>query len=401
MTRDKLLAKFSPLRYLTLMGMLATFQVSAQPRLEVGSGVAVPGEKVTVDIAFDAGGADVAGLEFTVDFPTSFLDFDSCSVSLAPGVGGTCNDQPGQVTFIALSLLLQPLPDGPIGSITFEIADDVPGPSTFLISIGSENYSDALAQQIDAAGSTVSGFARSITSGEATAVDRFEEDDGPLAARASDSARDRSDTHWFDSETDEDWVLLDMGRGSFRFDVCDGICGDGGEITPNVQVFGPDRILDDNAIPIAEYNHCDQGASPTPGTEVVNAEPPVLPDNQVYLLRIRDCYGLHGPEFPYDLFMNVETVDQQAAMITGNVTAGEASVPIGAFVFVSSSQVTVTDPEDGAYGTVVDPGVDLEVTIMSESAQTQTFMVPALAPMEVRDVDLRVIANLIFTNGFE
>ncbi|MEM6572929.1 MAG: cohesin domain-containing protein [Pseudomonadota bacterium] len=382
----------------TLVFMSPSF---SQPLVDVGSGVTVAGDTVTVDIQFDGGDLDISAVDFEIGFPTEFLTFESCSALLAEGISAACRDQPGRVTFLGFSFFLEALPNGFIGRVTFRVTQDLPGPATILLSILSENYSDTQAQVIDPSGDSSGGFVRVIAPGEPNAVDRFEDDDTPLSARASDSSMIRSDSHAFDSDTDEDWVLVDMGQGTFQFDVCNGMCGDGGEITPNVQVFGPDRIIDENAIPLAEYNQCDQGGGPPPGTEVVGAEPPVLPDNQVYLLRIRDCYGLHGPEFPYDLFMNVETVDQQAAMITGNVTAGEASVPIGAFLFVSSSQVTATNPADGAYGTVVDPGEDLEVTIMSGSAQTQTFMVPALAPMEVRTVDLRVIANLVFTDGFE
>ncbi len=385
---------------LVALVLLSAANAWAQPLTRVASGDVLAGEAISIAVDFEGDGATTA-LEVDLRWDTSRLTAESCNGQPPTGdaVNITCGFAGDRVRFVGFDPQLDPIENQPLGTIVFRLAADNPGPSTFLIEVNRERYFDRDSQEILPAGSQ-DGFVRAVDAGAPSAIDRFEDDGSPLTAKQTDSFQYRSDTHWFDSAVDEDWVAVRIARGTFVFDVCNGLCGDGGLITPNVQVYSAERLTNSAAAPIDEFNECEM-AAPVQGTEVVGAEPAGLTRNQVYLLRIRDCYGLSGADHPYDLFLNLFTFDDLGARVIGNIT-DTLGTPVGAYVVVSSGQTTVSNPADGRYNTLVNSGNELQLTVLSPTNPQKTITVsPALMPSEARTVDIELKTIEIFIDSFE
>ncbi len=378
----------------------------AAPALQLGSTEGQPGTRVTIDVDFEGTGSGVDAFEATIRF-----DFINLSPSLSR-CGGNFG-RPANVVVtcevVGFAIRIQgagsgpEIPDLSLGSISFDIAASAPTPATYQLEIEDDVYRDGL-DNVRPRGRR-DGFIVTTTGQPLPELDRFEVDDTPLSARfpdsnAADTTR-RSDRHWFHSDSDEDWIIFRLNNGIFAFDVCEGICGDGSQITPNVQIFDASRVIDPNAQPLAEFNECEPNGVPIPvGREIVDAGLGVTQNSEVVLLRIRECFGLSGNEFPYDVFLNVSEFNQLGARITGNVSDGDGE-PVGTVIFTSTNQITASNPLSGEYSSLVTAGTPIELTVVSENFPEQTVALSPLGPVEIRTVDIVLLGDAVFSDGFE
>ncbi|MEM1091031.1 MAG: hypothetical protein AAGI67_11650 [Pseudomonadota bacterium] len=379
---------------------------AAAPALQLGSTQGEPGSRVSIDVDYEGTGSGVDVFE-------AFIRFDT--INLVPSLtrcGGSFG-RPANVVVtcevIGLAIRIQGVASGPeipdisLGTISFDLAVNAPTPATYLLEIEDDVYRDGL-NNVRPRGRR-NGFIITTTGQPLPELDRFEVDDTPLTARfpdsnAADTTR-RSDRHWFHTADDEDWIIFRLNNGIFEFDVCEGICGDGSQITPNVQIFDATRVVDPNAEPLAEFNECAPNGVPIPvGREIVDAGLGITQNSEVVLIRIRECFGLNGNEFPYDVFMNVSEFNQLGARITGNVSDGDGG-PVGTVIFTSTNQITASNPLSGEYSSLVTAGTPIELTVVSENFPEQTIEVSPLGIVEIRTVDIVLLGDAVFGDGFE
>lgn len=100
------------------------------PEISLKTTVATPGSEIRVPVYLDPGGAKVGGLRFRVRFPSaqlSFLKLEIASRGLEPAASASkAGLVPGQngVLQVEMSNQEKPLPEGPLGWLSFHVASD-------------------------------------------------------------------------------------------------------------------------------------------------------------------------------------------------------------------------------------------------------------------------------------
>jgi hypothetical protein len=140
----------------SLLTVMLSGIVYAQPGATVATGGGQPGAVVPIAIGYLGTGSGVVGVQWDVNFDSTNLtaDLTNCGATLG-GTAINCNNtSAGVIRFSGFSGSLTEIPTGALGTIDFTIGAGVAPPVTFPLTVSGEVYSNAALASVPAVGTT-------------------------------------------------------------------------------------------------------------------------------------------------------------------------------------------------------------------------------------------------------
>jgi hypothetical protein len=142
---------------MTLLALIVSGFVYAQPGTVVGTDSGQSGTMVTIPVSYLGTGSGVVGIQMDMNFDNTQLtaDLSGCGATLGDA-DIVCTDQGGNIRFAGLSFTLTEIPSGSLGNIVFTIDPAAVPPATLPLTVSGEVYGNAAAMAVPPVG-TVDG----------------------------------------------------------------------------------------------------------------------------------------------------------------------------------------------------------------------------------------------------